>query len=286
MSRYAEQRAFVAWIVLAAAVGAVPVVIHAPQMVLNAGPATARHGIEDALRLLAVSGLFAVLTQLGRRSAEHQKERDEALAAERSRIARELHDVVAHQMTSVVLLSQGANAVLPSDPDQVRGALDDIERTSREALVELRRMLGLLRDDAGDTLGGPQPTLDEVPALVRSIDAFDAAAVNLDLTETVPAGVQLSAYRIVQEAVTNAARYAPGSRVDVALKTVDHRLDVTVSDSGARAGARYAGVAGSGLGLTGMRERAELLGGHLHAGKNGRGWTVTASLPLGDDASV
>jgi signal transduction histidine kinase len=294
ISAYISQGSLAVWLAVAGLIGAVPILGHADVTVFSPSPATAHQGVEDAIRLLVVAALFAGLTALGRREVESEQRVAGALAAERTRIARELHDVVAHQMTGVTLLAQGAGAVADTDPAATRAALVTIEQTSRAALVELRRLLGVLREDGpgqpsatGEPVerGGPQPTLDDIDTLLHN-SVFESSEVHIALERPVPAGVQLSAYRIVQEALTNAARYACGSPVRIEVRTAGDHLEVAVSDEGPATRAARAVVPGSGLGLTGMRERAELLGGHLTAGKRaGGGWTVEATLPLDNVAA-
>jgi signal transduction histidine kinase len=284
--RYDGQKVFGAWAVVLGAVAAMPTLLHAKVTLLSGQSGTFGHGLDDAVRLAAIAGLMAALGALARREVEDKQAIDDAIAAERGRIARELHDVVAHQMTAVVLQAQGASAMLDREPERTRDALGVIETTSREALVELRRMLGVLRDEAGAGVAGPssppegpQPTLEDVIELVKD---FKHSQASLSIESDVPAGVQVSVYRIVQEALTNARRYAPGSGVVVDVVADDDTLTLTVRDNGPAPDEATPDVQGAGLGLTGMRERAELLGGELHAGPraDGDGWEVVATLPL------
>ena len=212
--------------------------------------------------------------------AERMAEREVELAArdERSRIAREMHDVVAHGLSVIVVQADGARYAAAKDPDVAVGTLGTISSTGREALTEMRRLLGLLRD--GDTGVTPQPGLDDVRHLVDEARAA-GTRVDADLppdgTE-VPDGVALAAYRIVQEALTNVRKHAgPGATVAVRV-AVGHDLEVDVRDDGRGAAAD---ADGRGLGLVGMRERAAVHGGTLEAGPSvGGGFVVSARLPL------
>lgn len=212
----------------------------------------------------------------------HQRA-ETALAAERQRVARELHDVVSHAITVVVLQARGAQAVLDSDPEQVREALGAIESSGQEALGEMRRLVTFLRE-APDS--APQPDVHDIPALVAS--ARREVPVELSVTgDPDPAGhgvghgAGLTAFRVVQECLTNALRHAPGSPVTVRIdhSPTDLLLEVAnpveTSDAGHR----------QGFGLLGMRERAELYGGTLDYGQEGGTWRVRCRLPVGVAAS-
>jgi signal transduction histidine kinase len=225
-----------------------------------------------------------------------------ALAEERLRIAQELHDVVAHSM-SVIAVQAGVGAhVLDDRPDQARVALEAISATSRGTLREMRRLLGVLRDDDGERSHTPAPGLADVPSLVEDVRA---AGVPVSLTITaVPeggslgAGVELSAYRVVQEALTNVIKHAGApTRVDVSIGRRAGSLAVEVVDDGrgaaASAGVRAgdpddadgssSGLDGGGHGLLGMRERVDLWGGELEAGPiAGGGYRVRVLLPYGE----
>jgi signal transduction histidine kinase len=212
--------------------------------------------------------------------AERMAEREIELAArdERSRIAREMHDVVAHGLSVMVVQADGARYAAAKDPDVAVGTLETISTTGREALTEMRRLLGLLRD--GDTGVAPQPGLDDVRHLVAEARAA-GTRVDADLPTTspeVPDGVGLAAYRIVQESLTNVRKHAgPGATVALRV-SVDRAVEVEVRDDGRGAAA---GSDGRGLGLTGMRERAAVHGGTLEAGPApGGGFAVSARLPL------
>ncbi len=212
--------------------------------------------------------------------AERIAEREVELAArdERSRIAREMHDVVAHGLSVIVVQADGARYAAAKDPDVAVGTLKTISATGRESLTEMRRLLGLLRD--GDTGVAPQPGLDDVRHLVDEARAA-GMEVEADLPQAapdVPDGVGLAAYRIVQESLTNVRKHA-GPRAAVALRvTVGRAVEVEVRDDGRGAAASSDG---RGLGVTGMRERAAVHGGTLEAGPApGGGFAVSARLPL------
>jgi signal transduction histidine kinase len=223
-------------------------------------------------------------------------ERDEraarAVQEERERIARELHDVVTHHVSVVVIQAGAAQRSLGKRPEQVREALAAIEQTGRHALVDMRRMLGILGDPAAgpsDELGGglePMPGLDRVGELFERVRAA-GLPVEVAVTgspRTLEAGIELSAYRIVQEALTNALKYARGSRATVALRYAPDVLEVEVVDAG---GVGRTGVepGHDGRGLIGMRERVALFGGRLEAGPTRDGFRVAARLPLRADAA-
>ena len=204
-----------------------------------------------------------------------------AVAEERARIARELHDVVTHHVNLVVLQAMAASGLLDRDPEQVREPLQVIERSGREALTEMRRLLGVLRDDDAERPLAPQPGVDDVDDLVGSARSA-GLSVGLAVSGTphrLPAGLGLTVYRIVQEALTNAARHAAGSRVGVSLRYEPAAVEVAVVDDGGR-DVEHA-PAGGGRGLLGMRERVAVYAGTLEAGPvPDGGFAVHARLPL------
>jgi signal transduction histidine kinase len=200
---------------------------------------------------------------------------ERAKAEERNRIARELHDVIAHTLTVSLLHVTSARLAVEHDPADAARALAEAERLGRESLAEVRLAVGMLRrpDDAGRT--APLPGASEVPALVQR---FREAGADVTLsidgdTGRLPATTGLAVYRILQEALTNAAKHAPGSPTAVRLAVGAGAVGLAV-DSAAEPGT------GSGVGVLSMRERAESLGGTCHAGPGGRGWLVQATLPL------
>jgi len=209
-------------------------------------------------------------------------DRSQAVTAERARVARELHDMVANHLSAIAIHSTAALSL--DDPKTSKEALSVIRENSVEGLAEMRRLIGILRDRGNDHAPAATPTLEGLTALVDG-----ARANGLDITldtehGTVPAPVELAAYRIVQESLTNALKHACPGRVTVALAQRDGVLSVRVaSPYGHRDGPR---APGSGAGLVGMRERAALLGGTFEAGPDGALWTVHATLPLteGDSA--
>jgi signal transduction histidine kinase len=212
--------------------------------------------------------------------AERMAEREVELAArdERTRIAREMHDVVAHGLTVIVVQADGARYAAAKDPGIAVGTLDTIASTGREALTEMRRLLGLLRN--GDTGVRPQPGLADLEHLVAEARVA-GTRVDADLpgpTPAVPDGVGLAAYRIVQEALSNVRKHA-GPRAAVRLRVaVGRDVEVEVRDDGRGAAAP---TDGRGLGLVGMRERAAVHGGTLEAAPAaGGGFVVSARLPL------
>jgi len=202
-----------------------------------------------------------------------------AVADERARIARELHDAVAHSVSVMVLQAGGVRRLLGDDPtrERERDALAGIEETGRQAVGELHKMLGILRKRDDDAELAPQPSLARVDALVEQVReaGLDASLTIEGNPAPLAPGVDMSAYRIVQEALTNALRYAPGARVDVSVR-YGRDLQLEVRDDGpGRAPSK-----GSGHGIIGMRERAALFGGELEAGPlPGGGFRVHARLP-------
>jgi signal transduction histidine kinase len=217
-----------------------------------------------------------------RRAAEVQVMRaEEHVAEERARIARELHDAVAHSVSVMVLQAGAVRRVLGEERPREREVLAGIEELGRQAVGELHRMLGILRKaDVGAELA-PQPSLRRVGELVDQVRGagLDASLeVSGDVRELAP-GLDMSAYRIVQEALTNALRHAPGSRVSVRVE-YGRDLVLSVIDDGARVNG-HAPPPGSGHGLVGMRERTALYGGALQAGPRADGgFAVEARLPL------
>jgi signal transduction histidine kinase len=214
-----------------------------------------------------------------------QAHREEALriaADERARIARELHDVVAHSVGVIVVQAGAGRRVAPTEPEQAREVLATIEKTGREALAEMRRLLGVLRSEASPGRE-PQPGLAHVEGLV---ERFRQAGLEVDTrleglpSPLIPASVDLSAYRILQEALTNSLKHAPGSRISLQVRVLERELSLEVTDDGNGASLDF-GASVGGLGLTGMRERVAMFGGELSAGPlRGRRWRVAARLPF------
>ncbi|GAA4975671.1 signal transduction histidine kinase [Nonomuraea thailandensis] len=210
-----------------------------------------------------------------RRSAAAERVRH----AERLRLARELHDVVAHHVTCVVLQAQAAQLVARKDPGRVAGSLADIEAAGSDALAATRRVVGLLREPGGPADFGPAERLGELVA------HFDGPPVALRLPDGEPAWpseVAGTVYRLVQESLTNVSRHAPGaSAVTVSVTQATEELVVEVTDDAPPSHRTHRDRLGGGYGLVGMRERVEALGGTLSAGpRPAGGWTVHATLPL------
>ncbi|MFG3438695.1 sensor histidine kinase [Nonomuraea sp. NPDC047897] len=228
----------------------------------------------------------AYLEELKDRAARleraHAADTRAARAEERSRIARELHDVVAHHVSVMTVQASAAGKVLASDPELAREALAAIEHTGRMAMAEMRNIVGVLRADARAELG-PQPGTGDLPALVAQMR--EAGLVTRLTVEgsagAVPAGVDLAAYRLVQEGLTNTLRHAgAGARALVTVRHLPGELDVSVADDGGGE-ARPAGQPGHGL--VGIRERVALYGGILSVGpRPGGGFEVRARFPLKD----
>ncbi len=221
--------------------------------------------------------------RLARENAELAAERDrraiEAVAEERARIARELHDVVAHAISVIVLQARGGRRVLSSSPEEATTAFDAIERTGEQALDEMRRLLAMLRYDEEHDLT-PQPGLHALDELAGSMSRMGLPVEVVREGRPVPlsAGVDLSAYRIVQEALTNALKHAGPARARVSVRWEPEHLELEVVDDGPGTGTG----GGSGHGLVGIRERAELYGGQVQSGRCPEGgYAVRARLPLG-----
>jgi signal transduction histidine kinase len=238
-----------------------------------------------------VCGLYvrarrAHLASLVERAARLEFERDQqalfAAAAERARISREMHDVVAHSLAVVISLANGAAAKLGRDPEQSREALESISELGREALADTQRLLSVLRAEEDAAARAPQPGIGEIADLVERAASTGLAATLTVRGDPVPlaAGPALSAYRIVQEAITNAVKHAAGATtIAVELTWAPCRLQIAVTDDGHGDG----GPAGSpgGFGLAGMRERAALYGGTATAGpRQQAGWAVQAAIPV------
>ena len=224
---------------------------------------------------------------------ERRHEGERALLQERQRIARELHDVVAHHMSVIAIQAEAGPYKVQDPPKELVESFAEIRASALSGLKELRRVLGVLRSDTPDTT--PQPGLDDLEGLLdsaRSAGVTVTAGVN-GTPRPLPAGVDLSAYRIVQEALSNAMRHSPGAAVQVKLYYGDAALVVEVRNDhcppGTRTPAEPDGAPGEGdgHGIIGMRERATMLGGHLQAGPTEKGeFLVTAALPLGDGSAL
>jgi signal transduction histidine kinase len=247
-----------------------------------------------------VLGIFArtrtaYLSQLRQRAERLERERDQqaelAAARERGRIAREMHDIVAHHLTVIVALSEGAAAAVAATPDAARDAMNTVSATGREALADTRRLLGVLRGDGPAPAApaedrAPQPGLSSLDTL---LDQVRAAGLTVSLTvrgdsRPLPGGLQLAVYRLVQESLTNTLKHAGADAT--ARVTLDYRFDEVLvdvrDDGGTPPGGQVRGgePEHSGHGLAGMRERVTAWGGEIACGPvQPRGWRVTARLP-------
>jgi signal transduction histidine kinase len=233
--------------------------------------------VHKASDLVFTPLLFAVAFAAGyllrERTQEAELKVTLAAAEERARIARELHDIVAHSMSVMVLQVGAVRHRLPEGDD--KHALTDVERTGRGALHEMRRLLGALRRE--DAEFAPQPGLDALPALVEGVGR---AGLPVDLKVEgapvpLPAGLDLSAYRIVQEGLTNALKHARASHAEVHLSYEPDVLRIEVRDDGHGEGN------GAGHGLVGVRERVKIYGGEMHAGRvDGGGFELSTRFPI------
>ncbi|MEV2245062.1 sensor histidine kinase [Streptomyces sp. NPDC049970] len=235
----------------------------------------------------------AYFNQLEERAARLEREREAqskvAVAAERARIARELHDVVAHNVSVMVVQADGAAYVMDTSPDQARQALETISGTGRQALAEMRRLLGVLRTGDAQESGEyvPQPDVEQIEELVSKVRET-GLAVDFKIEGTprpLPSGVELTAYRIVQEALTNTRKHGgPDVGASVRLVYFDDGLGLLVEDDGRGAPHELyedGGADGAGQGMIGMRERVGMVGGTLDAGpRQGGGFRISALLPL------
>ncbi|WP_405855884.1 histidine kinase [Streptomyces sp. NBC_00090] len=212
-----------------------------------------------------------------------------AAAAERTRIAREMHDIIGHNLSVITGLADGGRYAAAKSPERAAQALDAIGTTSRQALDDLRRLLGVLRDDEQEAVRDPQPTLADLDTLLAGVRKA-GLAVRLDLrdeptTQPLAPGAQLTVYRVIQEALTNTLKHAgPSARTTVLLAYSPKQLLVEVVDTGTPTTAEP--HRGQGQGLTGMRERAALYDGHVSCGPlPAGGWRVRLRLPLEDSPS-
>jgi signal transduction histidine kinase len=235
---------------------------------------------------LAGNALGAKLTQARRaeeRAARLEREREErartAVAEERARIARELHDVVGHSVSVMTVQASGVRRLLRPDQEREREALLVVEQTGREALAEMRRLVGVLRRPEEAPALAPQPSLQHLDKLVEQVRE-SGLMVNLKVEgepATLPASVDLAAYRLVQEGLTNTLKHAQANRAEVLVRYGNGEVELVVTDDGNGIG----GGEGSGHGLVGLRERVAVVGGQLDAGpRAGGGYEVRARLPM------
>jgi signal transduction histidine kinase len=227
------------------------------------------------------------LRELQERAASAEREREQlariAVHEERASIARELHDIVAHSVSVMLVGVRGARDTLRTSPDAAEETLARVERSGEESLAELRRILALLREPRQKAESRPQPSLAELDELVASYRAAGLPARLEVIGEPtpLPGGIELSVYRVVQEALTNTLKHSDATNVTVTLAFRNARLELEVVDDGTPT----LGAATTGQGLIGMRERVALLGGELETGpREGGGFRVAAQLPLGGDA--
>jgi signal transduction histidine kinase len=286
VAAYCERRVSIraaAWVALPITVG----------VIVNNGPHAGR--VIPELAVIAIAWVIgdnlrtrrAYLSELKERAARLEREREEkadrAVAEERVRIARELHDVIAHNVSVMVVQAAAGEEVFDQDPERARESLSAVASTGRAALTELRRLLGVIRadDDPGqEPAFAPQPGIEYVGELVRQVND---AGLPVELSvigepRPLPEGVALCAYRIVQEALTNTLKHAQASGARVNVRYAADALELRVVDDG-RGNSQVNGEAGHGL--IGMRERVALFGGELTtSGRAGRGYEVRARLPI------
>ena len=233
----------------------------------------------------AAWGIGRAVGERGRRaeSLEARAERLEraheaAVAGERARIARELHDVIAHTVSVMTVQAGAARLLFDEDPVRARASLLAVEETGRQALGEMRRLLGILRGDEQQTRLAPQPGISDIASLVEQVRA---AGLPVDVLvdgeqRALPPGIDLAAYRVVQEALTNALKHAGAARAQVAIRYGHQALQLAVTNDG-----HVAGNGRVGHGLVGMRERVALYGGEFEAGpRREGGYEVRATLPV------
>jgi signal transduction histidine kinase len=230
----------------------------------------------------AIGRQFQAADEAKERAARAERAREEraraAVADERARIARELHDVVGHSVSVMTVQASAVRRLLRPHQERQREALLVVEQTGREALAEMRRMVGVLRRPEEGPALAPQPSLEHVDKLVEHArEAGLAVELSIEGTpEQLPAGVDLTAYRLVQEGLTNALKHARARQAEVRVRYGDGHVEVTVSDDGHGVGSGE----GGGHGLVGMRERVSVYGGELEAGpRAGGGYRLRARLP-------
>jgi signal transduction histidine kinase len=228
------------------------------------------------------------LRELAERARRAELERaaatERAVAEERQRIARELHDVIAHSVSVMTVQAGAVRRLLQPDQQREREALETVEATGREALTEMRRLVGLLREHGAMPEFSPQPGMGTIDSL---LDGVRAAGLPVELEvdgspRELSPGVDLAAYRVVQEALTNALKYAGPAHAWVAVHWQDGKLELEISNDGTTDG----DSSGAGHGLTGMRERVSLYGGEIESGpREGGGYVVRARLPIEGSAA-
>jgi signal transduction histidine kinase len=268
--------------------GAVVVVGFAALGVMEDDAGAVSFGVLTSLALLGVGRAVRIMgfesdvleARIGRLQEDQERRAREAVTAERARIARELHDVIGHSISVMGVQAGAVRRVLPPELAEERETLQSVERTGRDAVTEMRRLLDLLRS-AGEAPSGALPTLTLTPQLIADM-RHAGLGVELEIDgelEDVPPGLALAAYRIVQEALTNALKHAPDARVRVAVRRTAGQLEVEVlQEPSERVSAEREGP---GHGLVGMHERVALYGGRLAVGPGSDGgFEVRATLPL------
>ncbi len=240
--------------------------------------------VEDAVFTMGLAvGAWALGEAARNRRAVIEEETRRAVSEEQARLARELHDVIAHSVSVIVVQAGAADHVFDERPDQARAALRSIEATGRDAQRELNRLLAAVRPDSGADPAHPQPGLDRLEELAAPLRAAGLRVVmrHDGPARELPAGIDLSAFRIVQEALTNTLRHARATRVEVTVRYSSDMLELEVVDDGRGDGTKSADGSSGGYGIVGMSERAAILGGTLEAGSlPGGGYRVRARLPL------
>jgi len=239
----------------------------------------------------ALRGRGQQAAQLERRAArleaDQQAQARAAVAAERARIARELHDVIAHSVSVMVIQAGAAEQLLEDTPERARGPLEAVQDTGRQTILELRRLLGILREDGQELSLAPQPGLAGLELLMEEM-RLAGLSVQLRVEGQpgrLPPGIDLAAYRIIQEALTNTLRHAGPAHAEVLVRYQQHAVELEVLDDGHGPGPNNGASGASGHGLVGMRERVALYGGTLEAGPRtttkaaGTGYAVRARLP-------
>jgi signal transduction histidine kinase len=221
------------------------------------------------------------LRQMAERARQAEREREHAVIEERQRIARELHDVIAHSVSVMTVQTGAVRRLLREDQEKEREALESVEATGRQALTEMRRLVGLLREQGTMPEFSPQPGMKTIDSL---LDGVRAAGLPVELEiegapQELAPGVDLAAYRVVQEALTNALKYAGPAHAWVSVSWSDGELALTIANDGRGGG----DGTGGGVGLDGMRERVSLYGGEIASGpRDGGGYVVRARLPIGE----
>lgn len=239
--------------------------------------------VEVLISATFAAGLPMLFGRIGfnrrrRIAVDRERAAHDAVVEERARIARELHDVVAHAMSVMVVQAGAARRVLDDDPGAAKAAIGRIESTGRDGLAEMRRLIGILKSDGADADRAPQPGLGQIDALLETVRGagVPVEAATEGAPRQLPSGLDLVAYRIVQEALTNVMKHAGPASARVLLRWGDAALDLEVADDGR---GPFVSTEG-GLGLLGMRERVALYGGSIDTGpRPGGGFAVRAHLP-------